>query len=632
MSLLIARDLAKSYGALDVFQDVNVRIERGDRIGLVGPNGQGKTTLLKVLAGIEPPTTGEVMRARSLRVGYLPQIPPDPGSRTLYADLLDIFHDLREQAEALRSLERRMAQTSDEEELERLLTRYGKLQAQFEWAGGYEYEFRIRRVLSGLGFEEAEFHQPLSHLSGGERTRALLARLILEEPDLLLLDEPTNHLDLDAIEWLEETLLQWKGALVVVAHDRYFLDRVATRIWEMNHGRVTAYRGHYSHYVVQREQRLEHQRREWEKQQEYIAKTEAFIRRYKAGQRSREARGRLRRLERFKRQEAIERPKEDPRIRLEITTDLRSGDLVMATEGLVVGYDPAAPLFRCPDVEIRRGQTVALIGPNGAGKTSFVRTILGEIPPLEGKIRLGASVKVGYLAQGLANLKPDQSALEAILEVAPDLTPEQARRFLGWFLFSGDAAFQTIGTLSGGQRSRVALARLSLLGANFLILDEPTHHLDIESQEILQEVLARFPGTVLLVTHDRYLVEALATHVWELRDGRLQTYEGGYRAYLAQRAVGQESAPSDDSGRGRKDRERRKLERRQQQEERRQRERIAALEEEIVALEAELARLGEAIERAGREQRTEEVKELGLKYASAERRLEELMEQWAAQV
>jgi ATP-binding cassette subfamily F protein 3 len=283
-------------------------------------------------------------------------------------------------------------------------------------------------------------------------------------------------------------------------------------------------------------------------------------------------------------------------------------------------------------VEIRRGQTVALIGPNGAGKTSFVRTILGEIPPLEGKIRLGASVKVGYLAQGLANLKPDQSALEAILEVAPDLTPEQARRFLGWFLFSGDAAFQTIGTLSGGQRSRVALARLSLLGANFLILDEPTHHLDIESQEILQEVLARFPGTVLLVTHDRYLVEALATHVWELRDGRLQTYEGGYRAYLAQRAVGQESAPSDDSGRGRKDRERRKLERRQQQEERRQRERIAALEEEIVALEAELARLGEAIERAGREQRTEEVKELGLKYASAERRLEELMEQWAAQV
>ncbi|NOZ29401.1 MAG: ABC-F family ATP-binding cassette domain-containing protein [Chloroflexi bacterium] len=635
MSILIARDLAKSYGALDVFQNVQLRIEHGDRIGLVGPNGQGKTTLLKIMAGLEPPTAGSVTHARALRIGYLPQDPPPAGSRTLYADLLEIFHDLRRQAETLRALERQMEATTDEAELERLLARYGDLQARFELAGGYDYELRIRRVLSGLGFSESEYHQPLAHLSGGQRTRALLARLLLEEPDLLLLDEPTNHLDLAAVEWLEETLLQWKGSLVVVAHDRYFLDRVATRIWEMARGRVTTYRGNYSQYVVLRAEHLEQQRREWEKQQEYIARTEEFVRRYKAGQRSKEARGRLRRLERFKREQAIERPQEGRRIRLDMTTQIRSGDLVMATRDLIVGYDPNAPLFRCPDLEIRRGHTVALIGPNGVGKTTFVKTILGEVPPLAGEIRLGASVKVGYLPQVPTDLAPDQTVLDAILEVAPNLTLEQARRFLGRFLFTGDDVFQTIDTLSGGQRSRVALARLSLLGANFLILDEPTNHLDLESQEILQEVLARFPGTILLVTHDRYLVEALATHVWDLQAGKLSAYEGGYTEYLAQRAAEREAASADGKSRtssARKGREREREERRRRQRERRQAERAMAIEEKIHALEAELARLGEEIEVAGRNQEVARVEELGIAYAEAERRLHELMEEWAALV
>lgn len=635
MSLLIASGLAKSYGALDVFEQVEVRVEHGDRIGLVGPNGQGKTTLLKILAGLEPPSAGTVRRARGLRLGYLPQDPPPPGTRTLYAELLDVFAGLQAQGEALRALEQQIEKATDEAKLERLLEQYGELQSRFELAGGYRYELRIRQVLSGLGFQEEDHHRPLAHLSGGQRTRALLARLLLEEPDLLLLDEPTNHLDLEAMEWLEETLLQWKGALVVVAHDRYFLDRVVTRIWELAHGRLEIYRGNYSHCIIQRQERLKAQRRLWEKQQEYLAQTEEFIRRYMAGQRSREARGRLRRLERFKAEELIERPREQPHIRLDIASRIRSGDLVLATKDLMIGYDPAAPLFRCPDLEIRRGHTVALIGPNGAGKTTFLKTILGEIPPLRGRIRIGASVEMGYLAQAQVGLDPRQTVLDAILEVAPRLTIEEARRFLGRFLFTGDDAFQTIGTLSGGQRGRIALARLALKGANFLILDEPTNHLDLDSQEALQDVLSRFPGTILLVTHDRYLVQALATHIWELRGGELYIYEGGYSAYLAQRAAEREipqatmtiSRPSSSAQEAR---ERMRKERRQRQAQRRRAERAAALEREIQALELELARLASAIDAASQQQALAQVQQLGVQYTATEARLYQLMEEWGS--
>jgi ATP-binding cassette subfamily F protein 3 len=634
MSVLIANELAKSYGALDVFDGVSVRVEQGDRVGLVGPNGQGKTSLLRILAGIDHPSLGTVARARGLRMGYLPQDPPPPGERTLYADLLEVFTDLRAQGEVLRGLERQMEETSDDAELERLLEKYGQMQTRFELAGGYHYELRIRQVLSGLGFDASEYQQPLAHLSGGQRTRALLARLLLEEPDLLFLDEPTNHLDLEAVEWLEETLLQWKGALVIVAHDRYFLDKVVVRIWELANSHLEAYRGNYSHYVIQREEKLENQRRLWEKQQEHILVTEDFIRRNLAGQRAREAQGRLRRLERFKDDEVIDRPREQRRIRLNITTQIRSGDLVLATKDLTVGYERNLPLFDCPDLEVRRGQTVALIGPNGVGKTTFLKTVLGDIPPLVGRVRFGASVEPGYLAQTQAGLDPQQTVIEALLAVAPRMSTEEARRFLGRFLFSGDDVFQTISTLSGGQRSRVALARLSLRGANFLVLDEPTNHLDLESQEILQDVLLQFPGTILLVTHDRYLVEALATHIWDLRAGGLRAYEGGYSAYVAQRAAERETTPAvaitQASGSAQDMRQRMRDERRERQVQRRQAERTAAMEDEIHALEQELARLGAAIDEAGREQALAQVQRLGQEYVATEQKLHHLMEQWAA--
>ncbi len=631
MSLLVASGLSKAYGALDVFGNIDLRVEDGDRIGMVGPNGAGKTTLLRIIAGIESSTSGDVFRKRGLTVGYLPQDPPPVNGLTLHEAMLIVFSALRDQGAALAELEHRLAEAAarGDDVYAALLEEYGHAQIAFEVAGGYNYEIRIRQVLGGLGFNEDEHNKQLAHLSGGERTRALLAQLLLQEPDLLLLDEPTNHLDLEAVEWLEDALVHWKGALVVVAHDRYFLDKVTTRIWEVNFGRLDAYRGNYSAYHLQREMRRERQRREWEEQQEFVEKTEDFIRRNLAGQRTKEAQGRRTRLERFLRDDALDRPDEDRQIRLGLTTTIRSGDLVLATKDLVVGYDRA--LFACPDIEIRRGNRVALIGPNGAGKTTLLKTILGLMPALSGRVRIGASVQIGYLAQAQAGLHPDQSVLDAILEIR-NLPITQARSFLGQFLFSGDEVFREIRTLSGGQRSRVALARLTLQGSNFLLLDEPTTHLDLASQEVLESVLSRFPGTILLVSHDRYLVQALATHVWRVDGNELQAYKGNYEEYLRLRAAETESnAQADieiDSG-AEQDRARAREERRQRKAAERIAEQAAALEVQIHDLEKELATLSTQLEAASVLGDVGRIQRLGVSYQETEAELHRLMAEWA---
>ena len=623
MSVLVAQGLSKSFGALDVFAAVDCRVEHGDRIGLVGPNGEGKTTLLRMLAGLESLSAGQVAFKRGLRIGYLPQDPPLAGALSLWDDAIQVFAELRSQQAQLAALEGALAATQDGEEHDRLLASYGELQLDFDVGGGYNYELRTQQVLTGLGFSAEEYDKPLAVLSGGQRTRALLARLILEQPDLLLLDEPTNHLDLDAVEWLEQTLLEWPGSLVVVAHDRYFLDKVVTRIWEMALGRLDAYRGNYSQFVQQRADRLAARRKEWEAQQEFIAETEAFIRRYKAGQRSKEARGRLTRLDRFKRDELIERPLELKTMSLGLTTDVRSGDIVLRTKNLVVGYvdtpsggngtdarhddalragqaTPAAwrrehLLVRVPDLEIRRGQCVALIGPS-------------------------------------AGLNPNQTVLAAILEVE-NLPLAQARNFLGRFLFSGDDVFKPISVLSGGQRSRVALARLTLQGANFLLLDEPTNHLDVASQEILQDVLDRFPGTVLLVSHDRYLVDALADEVWALRAGELFIYKGGYQGYLRQReiekaeATGQrrEETPADTT----QDRERMKEDRRQRKAAAARVAQATDLEAQIHAREADLAEVERRLDQASSAADVQRITDLAAEHQAVQVDIESLMAAWA---
>ena len=630
MSVIAGHNLAKSYGAQDVFAGLSFQVAHGDKVALVGPNGEGKTTLLRIMAGLETPTEGAVQRMKGLRVGYLPQTGGLSSQRALWAEMLAVFEDLLAQQAELRRLEEAMAEPARQEAA---MARYDALLMAFELAGGYEYELRIQQVLSGLGFAHETFDWPVEALSGGQQTRALLARLLLEAPDLLLLDEPTNHLDLEALEWLEEYLGAWPGGLIMVAHDRYFLDKVVNRVWDLVRGRLEVYPGNYSQYTQLRAERMTRRAVEYEAQQACIAKTEDFIRRYMAGQRTREAQGRLKRLERLER---LERPREARRIYLRMDAAKRSGDIVLSTHSLRVGYSAEqsitgqqVALFAAPDFELRRLERAALIGPNGSGKTTFVKTALGQLPALAGNVRLGASVAVGYLVQAHANLGPEQTVLDAVLEVKNLKIPE-ARDYLGRFLFSGDDVFKQVGDLSGGEQSRVALARLTLQGANFLILDEPTNHLDIASQEILESVLAEFEGTILLVSHDRYLIRALATQIWELEDGQLQVYHGSYDEYLQEKRRRQaEDQPEPDQRRERRGLAGRERETSQQHRERRVR-RASELEAEIAALEGQLATLTGALAEASATQQLDRVRELGVEYDRAVQALEQLMAEWEA--
>lgn len=536
MPILSVSQIGKSYGAEQIFFDVSFRIDEQDRIGLVGPNGAGKSTLLNILAGFEDADEGTVARTRHARVGYLTQHTDFQPENTLREEMLTVFEHIRVWERDLNELARQLAdpQTQADSSLhERLLQQYADLQHQLEHAGGYTYENKVEQVLDGLGFTREQQAAPVMHLSGGQRTRAALGKLLLQEPDLLLLDEPTNHLDLDALEWLETYLNDWKGAMVIVAHDRYFLDKVVSRTIELAFGQIEEYPGNYTTYLKLREERMERRVREYEAQQAYIAHTEEFIRRYKAGQRSREARGRQTLLDRMAR---VARPQDFAEMHFEFSSVVDSGQIVLSTQKLGVGYPAsqvggvASLLTRVADLELLRGDRVGLLGPNGAGKTTLLRTIIGELAPLSGQVIRGHNVRIGYYSQTHAGLNFERTIVDEIRQVSA-LSEDGARSFLGRFLFSGDDVFKSIGTLSGGERSRVALAKLTLQGSNFLILDEPTNHLDLQSRQFLEGILGEFEGTLLFVSHDRYFVDSLATKVWVIEDGVLIPYLGNYTEY-----------------------------------------------------------------------------------------------------
>lgn len=536
MPILSVSHLGKSFGAERIFADVSFKIDEHDRIGLVGPNGAGKSTLLDILAGLQEAEEGTRSLARNARIGYLTQHTDFRPAHTLREEMLTVFehvraweHDLSELAQKLASPEAQADQAMHEQ----LLARYADLQHQIEHAGGYTYENKVDQVLDGLGFTREQQAASVQHLSGGQRTRAALGKLLLQEPDLLLMDEPTNHLDLEALEWLETYLNSWKGAMVIVAHDRYFLDKVVSRTIEMAFERIEEYPGNYTTYLRLREERMERRMREYEAQQAHISHTEEFIRRYKAGQRSREARGRQKLLDRMER---VARPQDFAEMNFEFSPVIDSGQVVLATQKLVAGYPARQPgdepnlLARVADLELLRGDRVGLLGPNGAGKTTLLRTIIGELAPLSGQANLGHNVRIGYYSQTHSGLNVERTIVDEIRQVSA-LSEDGARSFLARFLFSEDDVFKTIGSLSGGERSRVALAKLTLQGSNFLILDEPTNHLDLQSRQFLEEVLGDFGGTLLFVSHDRYFVDALATKVWIIEDGVLIPYLGNYTEY-----------------------------------------------------------------------------------------------------
>mgnify|MGYP006281014325 CR=1 FL=1 len=628
MALLSVSNLAKYYGADAVFTGLTCELHRQECVALVGPNGCGKSTLLEIMAGSLEADEGTVHQARRSHLGYLPQYPDFQSDKTLWEAMEFVFSDLLDQATRLRELESQMA-SGDEDERAAAMERYGKLLHTFEDAGGFMYETRISQVLGGLGFQESEFHKPIAHLSGGEKTRALLARLLLEEPDLLLLDEPTNHLDIKGIEWLEEQLKAWHGAIIVVAHDRAFLDAIADRVWELDFGTLESYPGNYTDYTELREERRARRLAEYEAQQAQIEKTEDYIRRYMAGQRSDQAKGRLKRLERMER---LERPKEHVDLNIDLQTTQRSGELVLGLYEIAAGYpDDGIPLVHVDEAEIRRGQRVALIGPNGSGKTTLLRTVLRDLKPLSGHVRRGAAVRMGYFAQIQAHLDESKTILETLLD-AGMVSVHETRSFLAQYGFRGETVFKKIAVLSGGERARVALAILALKEANFLLLDEPTNHLDLRSQELLQEILVNFNGTILMVSHDRYLIRETATHVWALDEGTLHAFKS-YGAYSAWHQAQRESSTAVRKSRDQQ-RERERAERREERARQRalarQQQRMNELESEIEKRERRLQTLTSALKAAGESQDVNRVTELGAEYRKVENEMDSLLEEWAA--
>jgi ATP-binding cassette subfamily F protein 3 len=629
MSLLTANNLSKSFGADEIFDDVSVSIPQSAKIALVGPNGAGKTTLINVLVGLESPSEGTIQIARGTRVGYLPQRPELKGERTVHDEMLSAFEELRQKEAELTALAGQLVDADEE-----LLERYGRQQRAFEEAGGYTYETRIDQVLQGLGFSKDNYKQPLNQLSGGQMTRALLARLLLEKPDLLVLDEPTNHLDISAIEWLEGFLNAFQGAILMVSHDRYFMDKVVNVIWELDWGGLEEYRGNYSHYLQQREERYERRLKEYEAQQAFIAKEEDYIQRNIAGQNTSQAKGRLRRLERLMRgtdrrgRESEnawlkKRPPKRRTFKINLQANTRTGDKVLMTENLSVGYDHV--LFTVPDFTLYRGEVAAMIGPNGAGKTTFLKTILGKLNPLGGEVTWGAQVKIGYFAQAHEDLRPEHTLLDEILTMK-EMPISEARNYLAAYLFPGDDVFRKVSTLSGGERGRLALAKLALSEANVLLLDEPTNHLDIPSQEMLQDVLANFAGTILMVSHDRYLIDALASQIWCAGAGAVTIFEGTYAEYIAKRTQEQAEKKAEvrKTGQPRSENQRVRGLTPYQREKR-----VQELEMLIHGLQDEVATLFQAIESASTAGNVGEVSRLSLEYNDKEARLNAILEEWA---
>ncbi len=515
MSLLVCTEVGVAFGATTVLRGLDLRLEADDRLALVGANGAGKSSLLDCLAGVAEPAAGSVERQRRLRVAYLPQESPVPVADTVLAEAMASRTDLSALREEMTRLEGQLQ--SPGPEADRALARYGEAQAAYEGLGGYDLEARARAVLHGLGLTEVEQARAPRALSVGQIRRLEMAKLLLQDADLLLLDEPTNHLDLEAIEWLEGFLVGTREALCIASHDRRFLDRVCNRLLELEAGRSHVYEGDYTAYLRQRVERRARWRKEFEAQQAHISHQEEFIRRYRAGQRAREARGRQTKLDRLERVPELPTPE---RMRLQLHA-APSARVVLRTEGLVAGRGPRR-LVEVPDLALARGDRFAVVGPNGAGKTTLLHTVAGVLPALAGTIHLGARVRLRVYRQDLSDLDPTHTVLESVLAEHPEVGIERARTALGAFLFTGDEVHQTVGSLSGGERARVALARLALDDANCLVLDEPTNHLDIPTMEVLEAALRRFDGACLLVSHDRFFVDEVASAVWTVADGRLQ--------------------------------------------------------------------------------------------------------------
>lgn len=515
--------LGKSFGVRQVFSNVSFEIKEGDRIALVGPNGAGKSTLLKCILGIEELDEGQVVMSPVASIGYLQQ-DVNLGDASLAEEIETAWEDVHALENKLQELTTYLeTHEASESDLQRL----DYLQNRLEWLGGYDYEQKTKRIVYGLGFTDEDLYKPANAFSGGQKTRINLAKALVRSPDFLFLDEPTNHLDMEMLEWLEGYLSSYRGGILIVSHDRYFMDRIVTGVVELDHHKATTYRGNYSRYVAQREERLKADTIAYEKQQEYIKKTEEYIDKYRAGIKSKMARGRQSQLNRLERLEA---PETSHSLDFKFPPAAMSADKVLVLDHVSIGYKTDDPIIDDISVVVRRGESVALIGPNGAGKSTMVKAIVGELFPTEGHIDIGNRVQVGYFSQEHEELHDRWQVVDEIINNY-NFTEEKARNVLGSFLFKGDDVFKLVGDLSGGERSRLALLKLFLQGDNFLILDEPTNHLDVPTREIVERALQQFGGTCFIISHDRYFLDQVSTRTLVLENKGLTEYLGNYSYY-----------------------------------------------------------------------------------------------------
>ena len=515
--------LGKSFGVRQVFSNVSFEIKEGDRIALVGPNGAGKSTLLKCILGIEELDEGQVVMSPVASIGYLQQ-DVNLGDASLAEEIETAWEDVHALENKLQEL---TAYLETHEASESDLQRLDYLQNRLEWLGGYDYEQKTKRIVYGLGFTDEDLYKPANAFSGGQKTRINLAKALVRRPDFLFLDEPTNHLDMEMLEWLEGYLSSYRGGILIVSHDRYFMDRIVTGVVELDHHKATTYRGNYSRYVAQREERLKADTIAYEKQQEYIKKTEEYIDKYRAGIKSKMARGRQSQLNRLERLEA---PEISHSLDFKFPPAAMSADKVLVLDHVSIGYKTDDPIIDDVSVVVRRGESVALIGPNGAGKSTMVKAIVGELFPTEGHIDIGNRVQVGYFSQEHEELHDRWQVVDEIINNY-NFTEEKARNVLGSFLFKGDDVFKLVGDLSGGERARLALLKLFLQGDNFLILDEPTNHLDVPTREIVERALQQFGGTCFIISHDRYFLDQVSTRTLVLENKGITEYLGNYSYY-----------------------------------------------------------------------------------------------------
>ena len=533
MIILQANKIERSFAGEVLFDNINLQVDERDRIALVGKNGAGKSTLLKILVGEEEPTSGEINKKKDISLSYLAQDSRFESENTIYDEMLHVFDDLRRTEKQLRQMELEMGEKFGED-LEKLMSDYDRLSENFRQAGGFTFEADIRAILNGFKFDESMWQMKIAELSGGQNTRLALAKMLLEKPNLLVLDEPTNHLDIETIAWLENYLVNYSGALIIVSHDRYFLDKVATITLDLTKHSLERYVGNYSRFVELKEQKLLTEAKNYEKQQKEIAALEDFVNRNLVrASTTKRAQSRRKQLEKMERLDKPEAGKKSANMTFQ--SEKTSGNVVLTVENAAIGYDGEV-LSEPINLDLRKMNAVAIVGPNGIGKSTFIKSIVDQIPFIKGEKRFGANVEVGYYDQTQSKLTSSNTVLDELWNDFK-LTPEvEIRNRLGAFLFSGDDVKKSVGMLSGGEKARLLLAKLSMENNNFLILDEPTNHLDIDSKEVLENALIDFDGTLLFVSHDRYFINRVATHVLELSENGSTLYLGDYDYYVEKKA------------------------------------------------------------------------------------------------